>query len=427
MTLERLEVLHAGGHVGAVDRAGQRLTFIYRDDWRARNEATPLSVSMPLTAGAHPKRVVEPFLWGLLPDNEAVLRRWRRELGAPGAGPFGLLAALGEDLPGAMMLVRPERVDAVLEARGDVEWLTEEDVAELLRTVRRDHTAWLGPSAEGRWSLAGAQAKIALLREGDRWGRPSGAIATTHILKPAIAALDDHDLNEHLCLRAAARLGLRVARTSVAEFAGERAIVVERYDRRRDDGRLTRLHQEDLCQALAVHPSRKYESDGGPGPADVAEAIRSHIRPHEHAEAGVAAFADALAFNWLIAGPDAHSKNYAFLLAGSQVRSAPLYDVASALPYDEFYEPKVHLAMKIGGHYRLASIGRAAWERTAEVLALDAEALITRVAELSERTPDAFADVCRSSDIADLGSPLPARLLDAVRARALRCRRLLTA
>lgn len=26
---------------------------------------------------------------------------------------------------------------------------------------------------------------------------------TTHILKPAIAGFDDHDLNEHLCLRAA--------------------------------------------------------------------------------------------------------------------------------------------------------------------------------------------------------------------------------
>jgi len=45
------------------------------------------------------------------------------------------------------------------------------------------------------------------------------------------------------------------------------------------------------------------------------------------------ALIDALAWNWLIAGTDAHAKNYSLLLAGNDVRLAPLYDVASALPY----------------------------------------------------------------------------------------------
>src|SRR3546814_17104862 len=86
-----------------------------------------------------------------------------------------------------MQLVRPERVAKLEKAKGSVEWLDTAEVAGLLRAVRQDHTAWLADGAEGRWSLAGAQPKIALLRDGDRWGRPTGRTPTTHILKPAVA------------------------------------------------------------------------------------------------------------------------------------------------------------------------------------------------------------------------------------------------
>lgn len=421
MSAERLEVLHRHGRVGTLERSRARIIFTYDEEWRAREDATPLSTSMPLTAREHRARVVEPFLWGLLPDNDTVLRRWGREFGVSVAHPFGLVAAVGEDLPGAVQFVRSERVDEI-ENEGEVEWLGEPEVAELLRTVRRDHTAWLGPRSEGRWSLAGAQAKIALLRDGDRWGRPSGRFATTHILKPAIAALDNHDLNEHLCLGAARHLGLRVVRTSIVAFEEERAIAVERYDRRPGThGPSTRIHQEDMCQALAVHPSEKYESDGGPTAADIVRLLRERIRSHQASEASVRAFVDALAYNWIIAGPDAHAKNYALLLSGSQVRLAPFYDIASALPYPDFYEPKIKLAMKLGGYYRLSAIGRSAWERLARDLRLDASMVVDRVRELAERVPDAFGEVCSDDSVAELASSLPAQLLDAVAGRARRC------
>ena len=64
-------------------------------------------------------------------------------------------------------------------------------------------------------------------------------------------------------------------------------------------------------------------------------------------------FADALIWNWLIAGTDAHAKNYSLLLAGAQVRLAPLYDVASALPYPDLHVRRLRFAMKIGGDYRV--------------------------------------------------------------------------
>ncbi|HVA10092.1 MAG TPA: type II toxin-antitoxin system HipA family toxin [Acidimicrobiales bacterium] len=418
MSGERLEVLCEGAHVGVLENARNGLRFTYGEEWQRRDDATPLSVSMPLTAASHPPRVVEPFCWGLLPDNADVLARWGREFGVSVANPFGLLTALGEDVPGAMQFVRDERISEVALGKGDVEWLSDGDVGVLLRAVRRDHTAWLGAHREGRWSLAGAQAKIALFFDGQRWGRPSGRFATTHILKPAITGLDDHDLNEHICLRAARLLKLRAVASKIEEFDGERSVVVQRYDRELgSDGRIVRIHQEDLCQATATLPSQKYQSDGGPGPADIVRILRDHM-PYRQSELDVGAFVDALVFNWLIGAPDAHAKNYALLLSGRQVRLAPFFDIASALPYPEFYPPKIKLAMKIGGYYRPSSIGRHAWERLATELRLDPELLVVRVRHLVERAPDVFSAVCAESAITELDTALPDRLLDQVASRS---------
>jgi len=86
---------------------------------------------------------------------------------------------------------------------------------------------------------------------------PTGRNATTHIVKPALPYLADQDVNEHLCLRAGRKLGLRVAHSEIMQFGNERAIVLRRYDRaQRPDGEVLRIHQEDFCQALGMPPSR---------------------------------------------------------------------------------------------------------------------------------------------------------------------------
>jgi serine/threonine-protein kinase HipA len=296
-----------------------------------------------------------------------------------------------------------------------VEWLTDLQIADLLRQVRADHTAWLGARAEGRWSLAGAQPKIALLHQDNRWGRPHGQTPTTHILKPAIAGLDGHDLNEHLRLRTARLLRLRAARSIVVDFAGDRAVVVTRYDRLRTESGVTRIHQEDMCQALGVHPEHKYESDGGPSAAAIAKLLAAHISGRA-GESERRALAAALAFNWLIGAPDAHAKNFGLLLSGRQVRLAPLYDVASVLPYDDLHEPKLRMAMRIGRTYEAARMNAAHWQEEAGRLRVDPEWLLSQVRKMAEQLPDALAEACADPDISALASPLPARLLERVRA-----------
>jgi len=404
--------------------SGGRLRFDYDASYQERSGPTPLSLSMPAQVRSHPDQQINPWLWGLLPDNEQVLRRWGREFHVSASSAFSLLATpIGEDCAGAVRFAPPDELEHVLGRTGEVTWLTEDDVASRLRELREDSTAWLGRTFTGQFSLAGAQAKTALLFDGSRWGVPSGPIPTTHILKPAIAGLDDHDLNEHLCLDAARRAGLIAARSTIGRFADETAVVITRYDRIRDaEKRIARVHQEDLCQALGVPPGGKYQNEGGPTPARIARLFRDAMTPQAGEEA-VRRFADALIWNWLIAGTDAHAKNYSVLLAGNQVRLAPLYDIASALPYGT-HERKLRLAMKIGSSYDVF-LQRSRWPDAARDLGLDADALVERARELARITPDAFADAASAPEVEALQRDLPGQLLQLVADRARRCLELL--
>ncbi len=420
---DALTVIVGDVPAGTLTRSsGGRLRFDYDPEYRQQAGRTPLSLSMPVQVATHRDQAIAPWLAGLLPDNDAVLRRWARDFHVS-TSPFSLLGTpIGEDCAGAVRFAPPNHLERVLGRSGEVAWLTEDDVARRLRELREDSTAWLGRSFTGQFSLAGAQSKTALLHAEGRWGVPSGATATTHILKPAVAGLDDHDLNEHLCLDAARRAGLLVARTTVARFGGETAVVVTRYDRLPGKNRVIRVHQEDLCQALGVPPSRKYQNEGGPTPAHIGRLLRDAMAVAT-AEAALARFADALIWNWLIGGTDAHAKNYSLLLSGDQARLAPLYDIASALPYGT-HERKLRFAMKIGGSYDVFP-RRNPWRRTARELGLDGDALAERARELASVAPDALSAAVNAPAVATLSRRLPARLLDLVADRCTRCGELL--
>lgn len=422
---ETLAVILDDTVAGAITRLDQgRLRFDYDDEYRQRPAATPLSVSMPPSIRTHPDSDISPWLWGLLPDNDRVLARWARDFQVP-AKPFSLLSTpIGHDCAGAVRFAPLDEALQVLAKPGKVTWLTEEEVAQRLRELRQDTTAWLGREFTGQFSLAGAQAKTALLLEDGRWGVPSGSAATSHILKPAVQGFDDHDLNEHLCLDAARRAGLIVARTRVATFGDQSAIVVDRYDRRIVEGEFVRVHQEDMCQALGKPPDQKYQNEGGPSARDLATLFRT-IMPPRAADDAVSRFLDALIWNWLVAGTDAHAKNYSLLLSGGDVRLAPLYDIASALPYDK-HERELKFAMKIGGDYRVYP-HRNTWDKAATDLGLNADAVLERVVRLATIAPDAFSDAANDEDVVALDRPLPQRLVDLVADRAQRCLAILPA
>jgi serine/threonine-protein kinase HipA len=378
------------------------------------------------------------------------------------------------------------------QADSNITWLTEDDVAERLRGLQADVAAWRMPRDTGQFSLAGAQPKTALYFDGQRWGIPSGRTPTTHILKPPTGNLDGRLENEHLCLALARALGVPAARSEVRNFSGINAIVVERYDRVRipelavataaraaakaaeaamhaadvspegaelaanaaadaaeaaagaqrlhafaNTTKVYRVHQEDFCQALGRLPSVKYQNEGGPGPSEIVNLLRAAAFGGEadlkrggksSAEEDVATFIDALIFNWLIGGTDAHAKNYSVLLgAGGLVRLAPIYDVASILAYPDFDPKKAKLAMKIGGNSQLHQIGMREWRKLASELRLDSEAIVGRIRAMAEALPDNLLTEKKHAEEHGLRHPILLRLVDTLAERAQECSRRISA
>lgn len=419
--MDELVTLLGGRKVGRVYRhKNGKLTFVYDQAWRLEDNAYPLSLSMPLAAAEHGTSVVEAFLWGLLPDNEQVLDRWARKFHVSARNVFALIAHVGEDCAGAVQFVSPERLEATLGgAEEKVEWLDENGVAERLRALREDHAAWRLPRDSGQFSLAGAQPKTALLLKNGRWGIPSGRTPTTHILKPPTGEFDGHAENEHICLALARAFGMPTASSQVLRFGNEIAIAVERYDRIRSANKIIRVHQEDICQALGILPTRKYQNEGGPGVAEIVELLRTHSSERDE---DVRTFINAVGFNWLIAGTDAHAKNYSLLISsGPRVRLAPLYDVASILPYGQFDLHKVKLAMKIGGKYQLNAVGIRQWYKFAQEMRVDGDVLITRLHSMGEQLPDEVSSARAKAHQEGLYSPTVDRLATGLIERAKEC------
>jgi serine/threonine-protein kinase HipA len=421
--------LFCGGEVmGQVIRDSRRdkITFRYGQAWQSNPQSFPLSISMPLTATEHRHDVIEPFLWGLLPDNDGILRRWGTKFQVSPKNAFALLSHVGEDCAGAIEFIRPEKLESSKAGprKGKVDWLGSVELNERVALLLRDHAATRSGSDLGQFSLAGAQPKIALFHDEakQRWGVPSGFVPTTHILKPATGAFDGFAENEHFCLRLAKECGFATASSSVEYFGGCPVIVVERYDRLRRGRGVIRIHQEDFCQALGRAPQHKYQNEGGPSASEILTLIRQYSSNRAVDEAQ---FLNALMLGWLIGATDAHAKNFSLLIApGGQVRLAPLYDLSSALPYPKQVDlRRASLAMKIGGSYRLREIGRRHWEKFAREIRLRPEDLEERISGFLEELPQHCRLAAEHLSKEGLTHPVIGTLVETISARVVACRR----
>jgi serine/threonine-protein kinase HipA len=393
-----LVIVLEGARVGTLQMMhGGNVEVTYDDQYATSPEATPLSVSMPIVQQQWRGRVVRNWLQNLLPDNDNVLERWAAQFGVSAGQPFRLLEHVGRDVAGAVQFFDPELLDA---DPGGVQWLTEKQLADRFNELRADPSAWTPQMAAGLFSLAGAQAKIALRYDEPtgRWGLPYGAEATTHILKPYSGALPHEALNEHLSLTLAAEVGLNAARSRILNIGGQPVVCVERYDRFPDADHVLRVHQEDMCQALGLPPTRKYEVDGGPGIVTVVDLLRRIMGP-AHFSRDVDRFLRAQAFACGTAATDAHAKNYGLLLSGNQVALTPLYDLRSAAPYFTAQKRSldrgrisVHqagLAMQVGGARRFDDVDGDCWRALAAAARLNEADVLAAVEEVFQVIPEA--------------------------------------
>lgn len=357
-----LSVFLRGRPIGSLERTGpSRYRFAYSEDAIEGNWDDPmarLSASLPLREQRFTPSQSAPFFEGLLPEG-AVRATVAGKLGLSEANGFGMLAALGADCAGAVTVLPADQPSRSPEAAARP--LGEDQLGELLRDLPRDPLGIDADPGGVRLSLGGVQDKLVLVRlpTGD-FAQPLGGMPSNCLLKPEHERFEGLAANEAFCMRVAAAAGNEAARTELVELDGIRCLYSERFDRATDaDGAIVRLHQEDMCQALGLLPTQKYEAEGGPSVASVIALLREQSSPRIALD--VNAFVRAVLTGFLLGNSDAHGKNFSLLYdPATGVRLAPLYDVVSTAVYDSL-TPR--LAMAIGGEDDPSRVDLLCWER----------------------------------------------------------------
>lgn len=403
--------------VGRLRRlASGAIDFQYDESWLGWEHAQPISLSMPLREDRYTGDPVIAVFDNLLPDNEPIRRRVAERVRADGYDAYSLLAKVGRDCVGALQFL-PEGQDPGPAGAVDGRAVSDDDIARRIRDLKITPLG-VDEDDEFRISIAGAQDKTAFLRWKDKWHLPHGTTATTHIMKPQIGMVPGGiDLrqsveNEHLCLRLTAALGLPATHTEIADFDGERVLVIERFDRQwTRDKRLLRLPQEDCCQALSVPPTLKYDADGGPGMAEIIDLLKGSDDPLGDQRL----FIEAQIVFWLLGATDGHAKNFSiFLRPGARFNLTPLYDVMSTQPAvdaGQIRKNQYKLALAVGDkrHYVMDTILPRHFMQAAEKNGVPAKVVQEICAELAERAESVIEET-----LAVLPKEFPAAIAESI-------------
>lgn len=363
--------------------------FEYDESYLTNPTANPLSLSLSLSKNRFNRNECRPFFGGILPE-EANRKIIAGNLGISAKNDFALLEQIGGECAGAVTFM-PKGI-ALPDREDSYRTLTEEELADIQRILPKRP---LMAGEEGiRLSLAGAQNKIAVVRENGTIRLPLYGAPSTHILKPQIDRFDGIVSNEELCMKLSAAVGIPTAHVQTGATEGINYILVERYDRRyipsASGGEilLQREHQEDFCQALGIVSERKYQSEGGPSLKQCFELVRN---TSSLPLVDLQSLLDAVIFNLLIGNNDAHGKNFSLIYhADGQTRLAPLYDLVSTTAYPEL---SASMAMKIGGENDPEKISPREIEKFAKDASLSAPMVRSRLSKLAQAVIAALPSV----------------------------------
>ena len=322
------------------------LRFVYSEAWRKKG-ADPIEPGMPVSTSVHIGVPVVAYFENLLP--EARIREFL-QLKYQTTTVFGLLSAVGGDVAGDLVLLPSGDHPAEPEYR-ETKW---EDVAAQFRDPQvvsepENHEEGL------RISLAGAQTKTSLWIGAD--GKPAiplGSAPSTHILKPDIRGIKGvwcSAMNEAFIMKLAQAAGIGAAEVEYQPVV--KACMLKRYDRVLRDGRITRLHQLDLCQLDGKPSTVKYESDGGPSLARCYRILRENGVPASDTKRLI----QWVFFNLYVGNYDSHAKNLSIYYPDDEgARLTPFYDLISTGLYPGLSRK---FAFKLGGENRPGQIDRA--------------------------------------------------------------------
>jgi serine/threonine-protein kinase HipA len=412
-----LEVWLFADRIGTLALVNGRLSFCYASGWLLQEDAVALSASLPLQAEPFDDRKTRPFFAGLLPEGQ-MRRLIAQQFQVSDQNDFALLDHIGGECAGAVTFLEPGQVLPVPTRNDDVQWLSDDEVAAILDELPR--RPMLAGKDGLRLSLAGAQDKLPVVFDGVRIGLPLNGTPSSHILKPAIHAVEDSVLNEGFCMALAEAIQLKPAKSSIHRVLSRSFLLVERYDRLIDiQGHRQRLHQEDFCQALGVVPEMKYQNEGGPNLAQCFDLVRRATRPNAPQ---VLRLLDCVIFNALIGNHDAHAKNFSLLYSGKIPVLAPFYDTLSTAVYPTL-TPK--MAMKIGSKYTFSEVQAQHWEQFAEGIGLSKSQAKRRILELAKSLPTSARKLQSDPERGFEGNAVVERIITLIEQRcALTIRRL---
>jgi len=382
-------------------------TFQYDKNWITNAMTRPLSLSLKLQLPAITADAVINYFDNLLPDSPQVRDRIVARYKASSKQPFDLLKEIGKDSVGAITLLPPEI--PYKKAPLNYEVLDGKKLEAVLSAYKCDiPLGMLEEEEDFRISVAGVQEKTALLFVDRQWCIPKGNTPTTHIIKLPIgeiqqanATLDLKDSveNEYLCIELARALGFAVPNVNIIKTDNIKALAVERFDRRwtKDRAGLLRLPQEDICQVFGMPSSIKYESQGGPGIAQIMALLMGSSNALEDRYN----FMRFQVFQWLIGATDGHAKNFSIYIdKGGSYRLTPFYDILSAYPLlggKGLNIRKLKLAMGLkatkGKKYEISKILPRHFLDTAKAVNFSQDTMQEIIDEMKEALPKAMLQV----------------------------------
>lgn len=140
-----------------------------------------------------------------------------------------------------------------------------------------------------------------------------------------------------------------------------------------------RLHQEDMCQALGLPPSRKYQDEGGPSLADCIRILtQTAIDPAKDTHALIR----WIAFCALLGNADGHAKNLSLLRVERGWQLAPFYDLVCTALYPQHDR---HLAMRVGPNNDPGNLNANHWRALAADCKVGARLVLETVREMTDR------------------------------------------
>ena len=180
--------------------------------------------------------------------------------------------------------------------------------------------------------LSGFQIKMPMNLSTGGLLRPASGSAFTHILKPAPGAgFEELPRVEAACLSAARACGFDTPPHAIVPMPGglPDALLVERFDIRRDRNDRRKIALEDMASVRGIAPTEKYDGS-------IEQAARALRGVSSEAGADIETLLARAMFAWLIADGDFHLKNMAVLKvvpegasSFASVRLAPVYDAVT--------------------------------------------------------------------------------------------------